>query len=303
MGSPEFAVPSLRALHRAGFNIKAVVTQPAKPTGRGRKLRQTPVYEFAKSHHMEVRQPQSLKDPSFVEYLKGLGLDLIVVVAYGKILPPEVLNIPRLGCINLHASLLPRWRGASPIQHALMAGDKKTGLCTMLMDEGMDTGPILLKEEVDIKEGERAGELTERLGQIGAELLVKTIRLYAEGRLKPTPQEPELATYAPLIKREDGRIDWQRPATELENLVRGLHPRPCAYTYLKGRLIKIHRAHAAEGAGSRPGRVVKSAKDGIYVSTGRGLLVIEELQPEGKRPMLAEQLLRGYRIDEDTAFE
>ncbi|HHD11053.1 MAG TPA: methionyl-tRNA formyltransferase [Deltaproteobacteria bacterium] len=304
MGSPEFAVPSLKALCEEGFHIKAVITQPAKPKGRGRKIMPTPVCEFARSKGIEVREPERLKDPEFVEYLRSLKPDLIVVVAYGKILPKEVLSIPRLGCINLHASLLPRWRGAAPVQRSLIAGDTVTGVTIMLMDEGMDTGPILLKKEVPIEKTERAGELAQRLSRIGAELLVESIGLYVSGRLKPTPQDDRLATYAPLIKKEEGRIDWHKPAVEIENLVRGLHPWPCAYTYLDGKLIKIHRASATEEeSGLQPGRVVKSSKDGIYVSTGRGLLLIEELQPEGKKPMKAEQFARGYRIDEGTAFE
>ena len=304
MGSPEFAVPSLRALYEEGFQIKAVITQPARPSGRGRRIRPTPVCEFARQKGLEVREPERLKEQGIIEYLRSLKPDLIVVVAYGKILPPEVLSIPRLGCINLHASLLPRWRGAAPVQRALMAGDTVTGVTTMLMDEGMDTGPILLKKEVPVEKGERAGELSERLSHIGAGLLVETIRLFVAGQLKPAPQDDQLATYAPMLKKEEGRINWHRPAVEIENLVRGLHPWPCAYTYLNQTLVKIHRAHATEEKTSLPaGRVVKSTKNGIYVSTGDGILLIEELQPEGRRLMRADEFARGYRIDEGTTFE
>ncbi len=304
MGSPEFAVPSLKALCQEGYRIKAVMTQPARPRGRGRRMRPTPVCEFARSRGLEVKEPERLKDTRLVDCLRSLRPDLMVVVAYGKILPREVLSIPGLGCINLHASLLPRWRGAAPVQRAIMAGDTTTGVTTILMDEGMDTGPILLKKEVKIGKEERAGELSERLAHIGAELLVETIGLYVAGSLEPIPQDDRLATYAPLLKKEEGRIDWQRPATELANLVRGLHPWPCAYTYLDGRLIKIHRACATdEEGGLPPGRVVKSTRDGIYVSTGKGILVVKELQPEGKTPMGADQFARGYRVDEGTTFE
>ena len=304
MGSPEFAVPSLEALYQEGYQIKAVITQPARPKGRGRRIRPTPVGEFARSRGLEVKEPARLKDTEFLDHLRSLKPQLIVVVAYGKILPREVLSIPGLGCINLHASLLPRWRGAAPVQRAIMAGDTTTGVSTMLMDEGMDTGPILLKKEVKIGKEERAGELSERLARIGAELLVETIGLYVAGGLEPVPQDDRLATYAPLLKKEEGRIDWQRPATELANLVRGLHPWPSAYTYLAGRLIKIHRVRATdEEGGLPPGRVVKSTEDGIYVSTGDGILVVKELQPEGKTPMGAGQFARGYRVDEGTAFE
>jgi len=306
MGTPRFAVPSLKALVERGFNVVWVVTQPSRPRGRGRRTSPTPVKEFALKHGLPVSEPAGVRDEGFVRWLRSLDLDLIVVVAYGKILPGEVLSVPRLGCVNLHASVLPRYRGAAPINWAIMNGDRKTGVTTMLMEEGMDTGPVLLTEEVTIGDDETAGELSERLSELGADLLVRTVRLFAEGRIEPRPQDDSIATYAPMLRKEDGRIDWKLGAIEIKNRVRGLEPWPGAYTYWKGRLLKIHSGDALETDAHgdvEPGTVVGVSKGGIMVKCGEGVFEIKELQIEGKRRMTADEFVRGYRLGKEEVFD
>ncbi len=302
MGTPDFAVAPLEALLGAGMEVSAVVTQPVRPRGRGRRPMPSPVEAFARERGISVLTPGRIRDEEFMETLRSLSPDLIVVVAYGKILPTEVLTMPRLGCVNLHASLLPAYRGAAPINYAIMKGERETGLTTMLMDEGMDTGPMLLKERVLIGEDETAGELTGRLSEAGAGLLLRTIEALLKGEVAPEPQDNALATYAPSLKKKDGLIDWTRGAKEIKNLVRGVSPWPGAFTERKGRVLKIHRVQAhedseggGEGIAKRPGAIVRVERESFFVAGGRGLVEVLEVQPENKKRMSAGDFIKGYR--------
>jgi methionyl-tRNA formyltransferase len=305
MGTPAFAVPSLKALIDKGFDVVAVATQPDRPRGRGLRPAPSPVKEIALEHGIEAYEPQKLRDEGFIKRLKTLKPDVIVVVAYGKILPKPVLDIPKRGCINLHASILPRYRGAAPINWAIIKGEKTTGVTTMLMDEGLDKGPVFLTEEVPIADDETAGDLTKRLSGVGAELLVRTIALLEDKKIEPLPQDEKNATYAPMLKKEDGRVDWNKGAGEIRNLVRGLYPWPGAHTYWKGRLLKIHGGRAltgpeALGDGRGPGTVMETTEEGIKIKCGRGIFEITELQVEGKRRMSAGDFLKGYSLDREV---
>lgn len=308
MGTPEFAVTSLKALIEAGFDIVSVATQPERPRGRGLRVKPSPVKQEALEQGLDVTEPEKLRDRGFLRSLEVLAPDVIVVVAYGKILPKEVLEVPKLGCVNVHASTLPRYRGAAPINWAIIKGEKKTGVTTMLMDEGMDTGPVLLTEEVTIGGDETAGELSTRLAKVGAALLVKTIGLLEDKKIKPVAQDEASATYAPMLKKSDGRIDWARGAGEIGNLVRGLYPWPGVHTRWKGKLVKIHggrsikgtEADAAPSDGRRPGTVVETSAEGIRVKCGSGMFEITELQMEGKRRMSAGDFLKGYKLGKEV---
>ncbi|HDH96675.1 MAG TPA: methionyl-tRNA formyltransferase [Proteobacteria bacterium] len=295
-GTPDFAVPVARMI-RETEELLAVVTQPDKPKGRGRRLAPPPVKVWATEAGVELSQPERLRDGGFLDWLRSKGADLFCVAAYGKILPKEILDMPRFGCINVHASLLPRWRGAAPINWAIIEGDKKTGITIMQMDEGMDTGPILLQRETEIGPHERAGELEERLSRLGADALRDALTLLKRGELKPIPQPQEGATLAPTITKEMANIDWTQSAERVVNLVRGLHPQPCAYTLVDGRRLKIHRAivRTGSGASAEPGTVVE-ARGSLVVAAGDGLVELLEVQPEGRRVMDAAAFLRGHRI-------
>jgi methionyl-tRNA formyltransferase len=296
-GTPEFAVPSLKALLEAGFEIPLVVTRPEKPRGRGLISSPTPVKEFALKNGLPALEPPDLKDPEFLNRLAALSPDLIVVVAYGKILPTGVLKIPRRGCINLHASLLPLYRGAAPINWAIIKGEKKTGVAVMLMDEGMDTGPVLSSEETAIGDDERAGELSVRLAARGAALISRTITPFLEGKITPLAQDDSLATYAPSLRKEDGKILWTRDAFEVYNRFRGFYPRPGVYTFLKGKILKVHAGFVRKGiARALPGAVAGAGKEGIAVACGRDFFVITELQMEGKKRMTAEEFIKGAAV-------
>lgn len=298
MGTPRFAAPSLAALIGAGYNILAAVTQPDKPRGRGLSPLPSPIKLLALENGIPVLEPSKLKGESFMERLHALGPDLIAVVAYGKILPPAILKLPPKGCVNLHASLLPRYRGAAPINRAIVNGEKETGVCTMLMDEGMDTGDMLICERVPIGEEETAEELAETLSEKGAAVLLKTVELILRDALKPVPQDDSLATYAPVLRKEDGRVDWTKSSSEIKDQVRGLYPWPGAFTAWKGALLKIHRGMAIVGAatGSEPGAVLDTGRDGLLVACGKGAFAITELQPENKRRMSAAEFISGYRV-------
>lgn len=300
-GTPLFAVPSLKALLQSGEEIVAVVTQADKKRGRDRIPSPPPVKEFAIHSEIKVLQPTNMKDPAFLNELSFMKPDIIVVVAYGKILPLPILKLPPLGCINVHASLLPKYRGAAPIQWALINGEKKTGVTTMLMDEGLDTGNILLQEETEIADEDTAETLSQRLSEMGASLLMKTIKGIKDGSLKPVPQGGA-PSYAPPLKKEDGRIDWSKSATEIFNFVRGMYPWPCAYCYFKKERIKITRVKVLEGSGM-PRRVEKASKDELIVGTGEGLISILELQPEGKKSMPATAFLQGRGLKERSYFD
>ena len=301
MGTPDFAAATLKALYEAGHEIAAVVTQPDRPVGRHHELKAPEVKSLALRLGIEkILQPETPSEPGFLEELKALSPEVIVVTAYGRILKKEILELPRYGCINVHASLLPRWRGAAPIQWALIAGDEKTGVTAMQMNEGLDTGDILLTKEIVPAPDETGGSLFDKLSVLGGELITETLAGLAEGRLKPVPQDSAGACYAPILNRETGRLDFTRPAAELERLIRGLTPWPGTYTRLGGRLLKIHRARPAgfpAGAGKAPGEIC--VLDGhIYTICGGGtVLEILELQPEGKKRLGAAEFLRGNVLE------
>ncbi|MEW6117275.1 MAG: methionyl-tRNA formyltransferase [Nitrospirota bacterium] len=295
-GTPQFAVPSLKALIEEREEIALVVTQPDKVKGRGHILSSPPVKELAVAHGIRVAQPSKIRSEEFYRELRRLQPEFIIVVAYGKIVPEEILSLPKSGCINVHGSLLPKYRGAAPIQWALLNGERVTGVTTMLMDKGMDTGDILLKTELPIRGDDTTETLFRKLSELGAKTLIETIRGLRAGTVKPVQQTGE-ATYAPPLKKEDGRIDWKRSAEELFNFVRGMYPWPSAFCYLNDEMIKISKVKPLEGSGV-PGRVEKASKGELIVGTGRGLLQIETLQPEGKKSMSAEAFLAGRRLRE-----
>lgn len=297
MGTPDFAVPCLQALIDDNNDVCAVFTQPDKPKGRKYILTPPPVKELALKHHLPVYQPITLKDGSALKILQDLNPELILVVAYGKILPKEIIELPQYGCINIHASLLPKYRGASPIQQAILHGEKTTGVTAMYMDIGLDTGDMLLKTEVDIDENETADELHDRLSTEGAKLIVEVVHAAAEGTLVRTPQNDAMSTYAPLLTREMSAIDFTKSAVEIHNQVRGLNSWPSAVTTLEGKKLKIHRTRLAKGEG-QPGTIL--SLNPFVVACGSGAIEITELQPEGKKKMTAQDYLRGHKPDIHT---
>jgi methionyl-tRNA formyltransferase len=298
-GTPDFSVPSLASLIEAGYEIQAVVTQPDTRKGRNRHPTPSPVKELTVSKGLPVLQPLKMKDPIFLDEIKRIAPELIAVVAYGNILPPQILTLPSYGCINVHASLLPKYRGAAPIQWAIINGEKDTGITTMLMDEGLDTGDVLLKEAVEIYDDDNAETLSARLSNIGSSLLVKTVQGIREDSLKPTPQTGT-PTYAPPLKKEDGKIDWSKTSKEISNFVRGMFPWPCAYCYLKNERIKISKVRVLEGS-DQAGIIVKAHNE-LIIGTGDGLISILQLQPEGKKVMSVKDFLLGRRLKEGTFF-
>jgi methionyl-tRNA formyltransferase len=310
-GTPEFAVPTLAALVEAGRVPVRVVTQPAKPAGRGRQPLEPPVARWAREHGIEVTQPERVRHPSFLEEAAALAPDLAVVVAFGQLFPKALLDLPRLGCVNLHASLLPRWRGASPIQAALAAGDARTGVTTMKMDEGMDTGPILLEEAVEIGPAERADELARRLAEIGGRLVVRTLDLLETGGIEPRPQPANPAdaadavTYAPRLTRDSGRVDWGLTAREIHDRLRAYTPWPGLTAGLRGEPVKIVAAEPlAERAGEAPG-VILGLRGGrlLAVACGGGTaLGLAELQRPGKRALRAADFVNGERLRAGESF-
>ena len=298
MGTPDFAVPTLEKLLAAKHDIVAVVTQPDRPKGRGQRMAASPVKEFAISQGLPVLQPEKIKDPVFINHMLQLRPDVIVVVAFGQFLPQGLLDLPPLGCINVHASLLPRYRGAAPIHWAIINGETKTGVTTMWMDIGMDTGDMILKAETPIGPDETTGELHDRLKWMGAELLVRSLELLMTGNAPRIPQDNSAASYAPLLTRDIEQVDWRRSALEVHNLVRGLNPWPGAYTTHSGKTLKIWRTRIIDGhAGSvPPGTVVDVRHHGVVVATGRGLIQLTEVQPESKKRMQACEYARGYNL-------
>jgi methionyl-tRNA formyltransferase len=313
MGTPEFAVPCLQTLIRDGYNVVGVVTQPDRPTGRKRVLTPTPVKLEAEKHGIPVLQPERLRRPEAVEAVRNLLPDLIVTAAYGQILPKAVLDIPAHGCINIHGSLLPKYRGGAPIQYAIMNGDSVTGVTIMYMAEGMDTGDMISKVELPIGDGDTTGTMFEKLAAAGAELLARTLPELLAGRITAEPQNDSEAVYSPTIKREDEQIDWSVPALRIFNLVRALHPRPGAYTLLNGDIVKIWGCLHPQNATPRgrttgydaavpAGTVVQAGDQGIEVATGEGTLWITELQPSGKKAMDAATFLRGAKLPAGTVF-
>lgn len=302
-GTPDFAVPSLKALVEAGEDVVAVISQPDKLKGRGHKLTQPPVKEFAVSKGLHIIQPSGIRSDEFYKSLAELKPDVIVVVAYGRIFPQAILKLPRLGCINVHASLLPEYRGAAPIQRAIIHGEKTTGVTTMLMDEGLDTGDMLLKEEAEIKDEDNALTLSVKLSETGASLLIKTLSGLKDNSIKPVTQTGE-PSYAPPLKKEDGRINWSLPAIEIFNMIRGTYPWPGAYCYLGKERINIIKARAIDNIErSVSAKIEKIAGEEIYVGTGRGILSVQELRPDGKKNMSAAAFMHGRRLKEGASFE
>lgn len=293
-GTPEFAAEHLKALLDTPHQIVAVYTQPDRPAGRGQKLMPSPVKQLALQHGLPVLQPPTLRDPAAQEELRALAPDLMVVVAYGLILPQVVLDIPRLGCINSHASLLPRWRGAAPIQRAVQAGDAESGVTVMQMEAGLDTGPMLLKVTTPITAGDTGGSLHDRLAQLGPQAVVQAIAGLAAGTLQGEVQDDALATYAHKLNKDEARIDWSRPADELERLARAFNPWPICHSTLDGQPLKVLAAEPAEGRG-QPGQILDASKDGLTVACGEGALRLTRLQLPGGKPLAFADLYNSRR--------
>ena len=313
MGTPDFAEKSLRSLVEAKYDVIGVVTNPDKPKGRGMKMVASPVKQYALEKGLKIYQPEKVrKNTEFIEEIKGLNPDVICVVAYGKILPKELLEIPKLGCINVHASLLPKYRGAAPIQWAVLNGDKTTGVTTMYMDEGMDTGDMILKQEVEIGEDETTGELWDKLAKIGGELLVKTLKEIEKGTA-PRQKQGEEFTLAPMLSKDMAKIEWnKKTAQEIKNLVRGLNPIMGAYTFLNGKKIKFWKVDLAKedeiiaenlGFLGNGAVLLADSKDGLYIKAKEGIIKVLEIQGENAKRMSIQDYLRGNPINEFEVFE
>jgi len=295
-GTPEFSVPPLRALLASGHKVVGVYSQPDRPAGRGRKLTPGPVKEVAVDAGIPVFQPANFKDPAAVAELAALDADLMVVVAYGLLLPRAVLDAPRVGCVNIHASVLPRWRGAAPIQRAVLAGDAVSGVTIMQMEEGLDTGPMYLVEEVALSEDETGGSLHDRLSVLGAEALMKALPGILDGTLKPQKQDDARACYAKKLDKAEAVIDWTKSAADIERQVRAFNPWPVAQTLFEDANLRIWRGYAVKGVGGAPGMVMNADRNGIDVATGDGLLRVTELQLPGKRAMAARDFINANSI-------
>ena len=300
MGTPDFAVASLDALLKSEYEVCAVFSQPDKPKGRGHKLQPTPTKELAEQYRVPVYQPATLRDAAVQKQIRELSPSLIVVVAYGKLLPKEVLEIPRLGCINVHGSLLPKYRGAAPIQWAVLRGEKRTGVTTMHMAEGLDSGDIILTAETEIGEAETSGELFERLKALGAELLLKTLRQIQAGTAPRIPQNDADATLAPMLKKEMAEIDWTKSAGEVVNLVRGMNPWPCAFTKFESKKLKIFKVHMINLKGTASKAVAQNGE--LIVYTSDAAVVIDELQPQNGKRMSGKSFLLGHPLGKESYF-
>lgn len=297
MGTPDFAVPSLEALLNSGDEVVGVVTQPDRPKGRGQTLAVSPVKALALRRQIPILQPTKMKAPDFLSALQEWNADVIAVAAFGRILPPSILSLPRNGCVNVHGSLLPRYRGAAPIQWAIINGDSETGITTILMDEGMDTGAILLQERLTIEPEDTAGSLSVRMAALGGRVLVETLERLKAGTVTPKRQDDSQATLAPILKKEDGLVDWNSPARGLADRIRGLTPWPGAYTFLDGdRWVLSKAAPLSEPATAAPGTITAVSKHAIHVATGDGLLTVTELQVANSRRMTVSQYLAGHPI-------
>ena len=295
-GTPEFALASLRALVQSGVTPIAVLTQPDRPAGRGKQLKASPVKEYALLKNIDVLQPESLRDDEIVAQLAALEADLMVVAAYGLLLPQRVLDLPRAGCLNVHASLLPRWRGAAPIQAAILAGDSQTGVCLMSMTAGLDCGPVFASEHLEIGADETAGELHDRLAAAGGELLVAQVASIVAGTLDAEEQDDSSATYAHKIKTQDASIDWSRPATELARLVRAYNPVPGAFFMHEEQRIKCWQATTCAAVDAPPGKIVAAGADGIVVACGEGALGLQILQRPGKKRVEVSQFIANVDL-------
>ena len=301
MGTPEFACPTLQKLIERGEQVVAVVTQPDRPKGRGQQMMPPPVKVLAERHGIPVLQPLKVRTPENIEQIRTFAPDLIVVVAFGQILPKALLDIPPKGCINVHASLLPRYRGAAPLNWCIIHGEAETGVTTMLMDVGLDTGDMLLKKTTPIEPDEDASSLHDRLAGIGAEALAETLDLLVAGKLAPEKQDDSLTNYAPLLKKEHGSIDWNRDARSIKNQVRGMTPWPGAYTELDGKTLKLYRVRTGAGSGA-PGTVIAADRNGLEVACSEGSIIVDELQLEGKKRLSSREFLSGFRIEPGTVL-
>ena len=312
MGTPDFAVSTLKSLLQSKHDVVLVVTQPDKPRGRGKQVSYSPVKEVALEHDIEVFQPQRIKSEESVEYLRKYNADVMVVVAFGQILSKEILDMPKYGCINVHGSLLPKYRGAAPIQWAVLNGDEISGVTTMKMDEGLDTGNIILKKELVLAKDETAGSLFERMMALGAEACMETLDQLAEGSATFTAQNHNEATKTRLISKEMGKIDFDRSAEEIERLVRGMNPWPSAFTSINGKTLKVWKCAVASIEeledceeslrSAENGQIVLVTKQNVYVKTAEGIIRLDEVQLEGKRRMICEEFLRGYQIEAGYTF-
>jgi methionyl-tRNA formyltransferase len=303
MGTPDFAVPSLKALHDNGHNVLAVVTQPDRPKGRGRKLTPPPVKKAALRLGYPVLQPETVRTGEFHREMQRLSPELYVVTAFGQLLPQSLLDIPTRGAINVHASLLPRYRGAAPIQWTIINGDRETGVTTMMMDKGMDSGDILMKEMTEIGPDETAASLHDRLKEMGARTLIRTLQRLQDGTLERIPQDPEKATYAPLLKKTDGRIDWSLPAEQIERLIRGLNPWPGAFTFSEGMRLKIFKASVQKrGTHLAPGTILECYPGELRIATGKGALAVQEIQGASGKRLNIDDFLCGCRLPDGTCL-
>ncbi|MFA9375128.1 MAG: methionyl-tRNA formyltransferase [Lachnotalea sp.] len=303
MGTPEFSVGTLENLIEAGHDVVAVITQPDKPKGRGKAVQFTPVKEAAIEHNIPVFQPVKVRTPEFVEILKGINPDVIVVVAFGQILSKEILEMPKYGCVNVHASLLPKYRGAAPIQWVVIDGEKETGITTMQMDVGIDTGDMIMKTVVPISQDETGGSLHDKLKVAGAKLCVETLKQLEDNTAVLKKQDESMTNYVKILNKSIGEIDWNMSACEIERLIRGLNPWPSAYTKMNHKTLKIWKANVIErDMEGEVGTIVELEKNSVNVKTGKGILAITELQLEGKKRMATEDFLRGVHIELNTKF-
>lgn len=303
MGTPDFAVPSLLAILEAGHQVVSVVTQPDRPKGRGKQMTPPPVKVAALEHNLPVFQPEKVRTDEALQHLESLQADLLVTAAYGQILPERLLNMPRLGAVNVHASLLPRYRGGAPIHRCIINGEDESGVTIMRMVKALDAGDMITQVRVSIAKEDTVGTLHDKLAAAGAKLLLETLPMMEAGTHTETPQDHELSTYAPNLTRDDERIDWSKKADQIYNQVRGLNPWPVAFTTWNGNVLKVWWTEITDGqavTGKPPGTVLRSSENGIEVQTGQGILAIKELQPAGKRKMTAEELLRGQTLEAGT---
>ncbi len=298
MGTPEFAVPSLELLAEKAYPLIGVVTQPDRPKGRGQRLVASPVKLAAERHGLSVHQPEKVRASDFLEIFRGLAPDMVVLVAFGQILPKEIIDGPPLGCLNVHPSLLPKYRGAAPINWALIRGEEKTGISIMRMDEGVDSGDILLQEETAIEQGETYDRLHDRLAVMGAESLLRALEGLANGSIRRTPQDHSLATFAPRLKKEDGLIRWESPARQIAHFVAGLSSVPGAFTYLDGKVLKVYAAEAEEAPAccDAPGTIIGATPKGLKIAAGGGFVYLKDVQLEGKKRMPITDFIRGFRF-------
>lgn len=304
MGTPDFAVGALESIIKAGHEVVLVVTQPDKPKGRGKEMQMTPVKQCALAHDIPVFQPVKIKEKDAVDYLKTFEADIFVVAAFGQILSSEILHMPKYGCVNIHASLLPMYRGAAPIQAVIINKEKVTGVTIMQMDEGLDTGDMLMKEVIPIEADETGESLHDKLSELGANMIVKALAAIEDGSITATPQGDGKTCYASMLKKEMGCIDWNKSADDIEHLVRGLYPWPGTYTFLNGKMMKLCKVALSEvPVDGKPGEICLVTKDCLAVNTGEGTLEIRELQPEGKKRMTVHDFLLGNRLEKGMYFK